>query len=119
MNWMCSKKFWFGVGLLYAVTWVGGYFSHRSALRRQAAVLYAATKRYDESLRKTGELSHPPVFGHGPAVRVNWCVPLFPGILLADSRYSIAPLNAHGGRKLVFYYLFGSGYKEVFAQWAA
>ena len=35
---------------------------------------------------------------------VNWCIPLLPGILLADSYEVLSPLNARGTAKLVLYY---------------
>ena len=43
-----------------------------------------------------------------PSSRVDWCIPLLPGVLLADSSYHIGPLWAAGGPKLVVYYGFGT-----------
>jgi hypothetical protein len=40
----------------------------------------------------------------GPATKVKWSFPLLPGVLVTDSWYSIGPLWAEGGVKLVFYY---------------
>jgi len=31
----------------------------------------------------------------GPEVGVDWCVPILPGVLLADSYYVIAPLSTN------------------------
>jgi hypothetical protein len=48
------------------------------------------------------------VHADGPKSGVFWCVPILPGLLLADSYYSIGPLAAAGGSKLVIYWGFGS-----------
>ncbi len=44
----------------------------------------------------------------GPLSKVWWCFPVLPGVLLADSQYSVGPLYAEGGVKIVFYYGVGS-----------
>ena len=43
----------------------------------------------------------------GPIARVNWCVPLLPGILIADSYYVVGPLYGRGGVSIILYYGFG------------
>ncbi|HEV3144100.1 MAG TPA: hypothetical protein VGZ47_09475, partial [Gemmataceae bacterium] len=40
----------------------------------------------------------------GPKTGVKWCVPVLPGVLLADSYKVIGPLNGSGGVKVVLYY---------------
>jgi len=44
----------------------------------------------------------------GPASDVNWCLPLLPGVLLADSAYFIGPIYAKRTTKIVVYYGVGS-----------
>jgi hypothetical protein len=38
-----------------------------------------------------------------PQTKVKWCVPLLPGLLLANSSETLGPLIGHGSLKLVFY----------------
>lgn len=44
----------------------------------------------------------------GPTTGVNWCIPLLPGVLLADSYEVLGPLHGRGMAKIVFYYGVGS-----------
>jgi hypothetical protein len=47
---------------------------------------------------------------------VSWCVPILPGVLLANSHYVVGPLYGKGGYKLVFYYGWDSR-EVVLAGW--
>lgn len=51
----------------------------------------------------------------GPTSGVRWCVPVLPGVLLADSYYCVGPLCAAGGVKIVLYD--GLGPVEVPTPW--
>jgi hypothetical protein len=64
----------------------------------------------EEEARLTGmrPFSVPLVHEKGPIFGVDWCVPLLPGVLLADSYYSVGPLYARGGVKIVVWYGVGS-----------
>lgn len=44
----------------------------------------------------------------GPRYGVSWCFPVLPGVLLADSHYTLGPLGGRGGVKVVLYYGVGS-----------
>jgi hypothetical protein len=102
------------VVLLYAVTWVGGWMTHARDLKSSADAKYQRAQECNaqrlEAFRSLG--LHEPytveLWKSGPASRVNWCVPLLPGVLLADSSWGYGPLNGDGGVKIVFYYGFGS-----------
>lgn len=72
------------VVLLYAVTWIGGWITHARDLDACAA-------------RDKG-------FNAG----IAWCFPILPGILVADSGYTIGPKHANDGVKVVLFYGFGS-----------
>jgi hypothetical protein len=99
--------------LLYGVTWIGGCSDHSAQLRQEA------TRRYESASERTRELDviadqlgvpFDPIelLRDGPKSRVNWAVPILPGLLLADSEFVVGPLYAKGSAKLVVYYGFGS-----------
>jgi len=97
---------WLFILLLYAVTWVGGWITHAGDLESSARARYQewqsqgpadSQKQYYIELREGG-----------PDTGVNWCIPLLPGVLLADSYEVLGPLAARGTAKIVVYYGFGS-----------
>jgi hypothetical protein len=70
--------------LLYVVTWVGGWITHAQEVHAQA-------KRE-----------------HGYCAHVDWCFPVLPGFLVADSGYTIGLKHADDGIKIVLFYGIGS-----------
>src|SRR5262245_39233535 len=85
---------------LYAVTWVGGWMSHAQQLKDHAEAAYQAAQqneREEEAEARLEGLQIRPSKLHagGPRYAVNWCVPVFPGVLLADSYSSTGPM--YGG----------------------
>jgi hypothetical protein len=108
-----SRKFWLIVAALYAFTWGGGWISHQRGLSAHARQLYvqAQQREIEEvALYKQEGSSYQPrriTRDGGPIARVNWCVPVLPGVLIANSHYVIGPLYARGGVSIVLYYGFG------------
>jgi hypothetical protein len=117
-----NKKILAVVVLLYALTWAGGWITHAREIRYRARQMYANAQEHD---RRMAERFQKEGFGpydegsrlskHGPSAEVSWCIPLLPGVLLADSQYVIGPLWGKGGVKIIFYY--GSGAKELVFLW--
>jgi hypothetical protein len=98
---------------LYLVTWIGGYYSHSAILKRDTQRLYDAAKQRDtefaaDAAKGGFEAPRPMTRTDSPVSKVEWCFPVFPGVLIADSYYVIGPLYGRGGVKIVFYYGFGS-----------
>jgi hypothetical protein len=93
---------------LYAVTWVGGWITHAHDLEASALDQYRWVQQRNAERAANSTDAEPPVLLElhkgGPSTGVNWCVPLLPGILLADSYSSIGPLGGNGGGKIVLYY---------------
>lgn len=99
----------------YALTWVLGWGCHARRLARRADEMYrggqakhARMVAMAAELGTTTEGLESALRPEGPVTRVNWCVPLLPGVLLADSQYLIGPRWARGGIKIVVWFLFGS-----------
>jgi hypothetical protein len=90
---------------LYAVTWIGGYYSHSATLRREAQFRYDGFKR-DAVLAAVAAKG-------GPTSKVEWCFPLLPGVLIANSYYVLGPGFGQGGLKIVFYYGLGSWVQPI------
>jgi hypothetical protein len=68
--------------------------------------------KYAQRAAKTGEYFLPvELRAGGPWAEVHWCVPILPGLLIADSDYAIGRLYGRGGIKLVLFY--GNGSKEL------
>ena len=110
-----KKKIAVAVVFLYAVTWVGGWITHSRELKARARQMYAEAEKQDRELAELSQkegLGSYDTSGHlrknGPSTCVTWCVPLLPGVLLADSWYVIGPLVGRGGMKIVLYYGFGA-----------
>jgi|SRR5579862_4027918 len=103
---------------LYVITGIGGYYSHSATLRRETQSIYDRAKERDhvdaDIAAKMGiKPRQPRVFETGPTdlkplCKVNWCVPVLPGVLFANSYYQVGPLFGKGGFKIVIYYGFGS-----------
>jgi hypothetical protein len=98
---------------LYVVTWIGGYYSHSDSLNRETQRLYEAAQKSDAEYAalaaKEGSAPlRPQAHKDGPKYGVSWCAPVLPGVLIADSYYSVGPLYGRGGVKIVIYYGFGS-----------
>ena len=108
------KLFWACTLLpLYAVTWIGGWTAHARQLQESAERSYRFAQRENEEMeaqsRKDGLPFHPiQLRAQGPFSKVYWCVPVLPGVLLADSAIYNGPLSACDGVKLVIYYGVGS-----------
>lgn len=101
------------LGALYLVTWVGGWLTYEHDLERSAWATYREEQtRNTEWLARQPQGTEVPVFmallEDGPAAGVDWCIPVLPGVLLADSHEEYGPLNGSGGAKLVLYYGFGT-----------
>jgi hypothetical protein len=66
-------------------------------------------EKMEAQSRKDGFPFYPyKLSAHDPTSKVNWCIPVLPGVLLADSSISQGPLSAEGGVKIVIYYGVGS-----------
>src|SRR6185436_15274280 len=106
----------------YLLTWVGGWLAYsRDLHHRTSMLLDDARQRNVESaefFRDQGLPDRSIQINPQPASKVHWCVPLFPGVLLANSSYHIAPLWAEGGMKIVVYYGFGTLEIPIFS-WRA
>jgi hypothetical protein len=79
-------------------------------LQKHAAQLYVGAlfkNREMSDFALSDGLEEPPpivVRKDGPRSKVKWSIPIFPGILLANSYYVIGPLYAKGGTKIILYY---------------
>lgn len=99
--------------LAYMLTWVFGWRSHSSELSERAGRLWLSAKQSNQEqalleARDGGTVYPIEIHANGPRTNVKWCFPVLPGILLADSGYSIGPLYGQGGKKIVVFYGFGS-----------
>jgi hypothetical protein len=118
------SKIFFSLIVLYLITWIGGYKSHSAFMKREAQRLYQEAKQRDDQdaamSRAFGNpVGRPRVSEHGPQSDVTWCVPLLPGVLIANSFYVVGPLYGRGGIKVVIYYVFGSWACEPFGGWVS
>lgn len=98
---------------LYVVTWIGGYYSHSASLKRETQRRYEAAQKSDAEYAAFAAREGVPPFRQrahkdGPKCGVHWSAPVLPGVLIADSYYSVGPLYGRGGVKIVIYYGFGS-----------
>lgn len=107
-----ARKIWLFIAMLYAITWIGGFRLHSLALKKQAQSLY------DESRKAKAETDvdrahiglapyQSDLLPGGPVAIVNWCIPILPGVLIADSGYIIGSLRGGGGIRILVFY--GSG----------
>jgi hypothetical protein len=112
------KVFWVCVLVpMYAVTWIGGWISYAGQLREHTESAYRFIER-DNQKEETqahwqGYKPHPTQLRpDGPKSGVYWCIPMLPGVLLADSYESIGPLYGEGGVYVILYY--GVGCTKLF-----
>lgn len=100
------RKNWLIYGGLiaaYLYTWIYGSACHSSEVRKYAVQLWSVSENRNRSEPDTVEL-----YQDGPKSGIDWCIPILPGVLLADSYYSAGPLCGVSGPKLVFFYGFGT-----------
>jgi hypothetical protein len=108
-----SQRFWLVVAALYAITWVGGWILHKRGLSAHARHLYEQAQKdeiEEEALYKKRGGSYKPTRitrDGGPIATVDWCLPVLPGVLIADSYYVVGPLYGRGGVSIILYYGFG------------
>jgi hypothetical protein len=109
---------------LYAVTWVGGWITYARQLQERTESAYQAIQHDNEAEEAAdlrAGLKPRPLKLHpgGPKSGVYWCVPICPGVLLADSYESIGPLYGEGGTYIVVYYGFGCTKVCMLGGWLA
>lgn len=68
-----------------------------------------------QGLVPADEVYSTELLAGGPKSAVNWCLPILPAVLLADSEYVVGPLYGSGSAKIVFY--FGSGSVTLLELW--
>jgi len=110
------KREWLLVTVLsgcYLATWIGGWVSHAREIETRAWRTWndaTSRNREMERLAAASQPHHGPIelCKGGPHTGVGWCFPILPGVLVADSYYTVGPLWAAGGVKLVLFYGFGS-----------
>ena len=108
----CSPRFVIVVTALYAVTWVGGYYTHKRGLARYAQRLYTEAQVFEReqtefNIQEGIATPRRITLDGGPFTKVKWCFPVLPGILLTDSYYVVGPLFARGGISVLLYYGLG------------
>jgi hypothetical protein len=101
------------IASLYVVTWIGGWIRHAQDIRADAWVQYRKGEKLNAESEKEARRQDRKAFviqlhDGGPKTGVIWCLPILPGILLADSYSSYGPLGGRGTAKIVFYYGTGS-----------
>jgi hypothetical protein len=111
-----NRWLWLGVTFLYVATWVFGWYAHSCEIKARAQQLWITAnqrnEKYAQLAAKTGEDFSPVELNTGgPRAGVDWCFPVLPGLLIADSEYVIGPVYGRGGVKLVLFY--GIGSKEL------
>jgi hypothetical protein len=104
--------------LLYALTWIDGSACYRRELQAQCNAEYTAAIASKTKLL-AAEPETPMAFlfsvrPGGPLVAVHWSVPILPGVLMVNSEYSLGPMMAEGGPKLIWY----NGARTGFICWA-
>jgi hypothetical protein len=98
------------------LTWIRGPAEHERELRERAKRLWADAEAINqEYVQQGGELYD--LLPNGPRTQVNWCVPVMPGLMLANSEYHIARLYAAGGYNVVLFYGFGTIELGTIAGW--
>jgi hypothetical protein len=99
------------VAALYLGTWVGGCRSYRACVQRQAQTEWESARQMNATAgafaRRCG-FCYEDIRPDGPVSKVNWCVPLLPGVLLADWDFVVGRLWAKGETMIVLYYGFGT-----------
>jgi len=104
------------IPVLYVWTWYGGYVFHSEDLTSEATEAYYSNVEKHEKKIEEYEIVgleysfniYDEVHRNGPRISINWCFPIIPGILIAESYYSIGPSLDAGGTKIVFFYGVGT-----------
>lgn len=95
----------------YLVTWAGGWRAHSREMASRATYLYQRVESEKarflewqrEGLVAADEVYSTELLPGGPKSIVNWCLPILPAVLLADSEYVVGPLYGSGSAKIVLY----------------
>jgi hypothetical protein len=106
-----KRIFWIVLGSLYLFTWIGGWISHNRVLHSEAQRDWdQMAKNVEHGKMKwfTEEQLATQIHADGPSSNVEWCLPVLPGVLLADSDVSIGPRCGASSVKIILYYGFGS-----------
>ena len=102
------KRLLSGFVLLLVVTWVGGWHTHARELEASAQARYRLARERDAEWRAREPEAEVSILDRlragGPATGVRWAVPLFPGLLIADSYEILGPMKERGTAKLLVYY---------------
>ncbi len=104
------RKKWLLIGsaiALYVLTWLLGPAGHARELQEQAQRLWSEADASNRFMSEFGG-GYYQLIPNGPHTKVNWCVPVLPGLMLANSEYHIARLYGAGGYKLVLFYGYGT-----------
>ena len=101
------KRLLFSILVAYAITWIGGWHFHRQEISIEAQRLYDRAMARNVESKDTGGYEIELRRG-GPQHGVDWCIPILPGVLLADSFYAVGPIYGKGGVKFVLFYGFGT-----------
>jgi hypothetical protein len=120
-----SRRKWLiaiAVFAAYLATWIGGWQSHSKELeaRAQRYWMEASAKNSEMTriARGYGQEYEPIELSEGGArAHVDWCVPVLPGVLIADSSYIVGPLYGRGGYKVVVFYGLGSAELFTLSGW--
>lgn len=107
----------------YLITWAGGWRAHSREMASRATHLYQRVEvekaRFLEWQRQglvaADEVYSTELLPGGPTSLVNWCLPILPAVLLADSEYEVGPHYGRGSAKIVFY--FGAGSVTLLDLW--
>lgn len=92
---------------LYIMTWIGGWLTFAREEQDAAQTAYDRLRRINETTLKDFA-ARIDLHEGGPKASVKFCIPIVPGVLLADSYTSIGPLTGDGGVKVVLYYGWGT-----------
>jgi hypothetical protein len=111
---MSKKKKWLGACAfgLYILTWLYGPADHARELTNRAQRLWSEAAATNERMRAPSvpgeDIDVIEIFKDGPRASVDWCIPILPCVMLANSGYSIGPVYGRGGVKIILFYGVGS-----------
>jgi hypothetical protein len=104
---------------LFGWTCLIGPTGYRFRLQNEARRLWEkgieADKRLTIEDKAAGFEHRMIIYADGPRADVKWCIPVFPFILVTNSRLSIGPLWGSSGIKVIIYY--GFGFLEFDTPW--
>jgi hypothetical protein len=105
------------IAVLYVATWVGGPRAYRRDFEKFAAEAHRRAVEMDKDWERAKISAaggmHPRMkiaSPTGPHTQIEWCIPLFPGLLPVNSSYSVGPLWGDSGTKLIWYNGFRTGF---------